>query len=93
MVRSTSSQRLLFPGPQHVPLDCVIQNQVSPLLLFNGQIANNAAQLQAVRSILHMKEGAAPFIVFGPYVATSIHVSVDEAASLIFLLAREQGKL
>ncbi|RPD55534.1 P-loop containing nucleoside triphosphate hydrolase protein [Lentinus tigrinus ALCF2SS1-7] len=66
MVRSTSTQRLLFPGPQHTPLDRVVHYQEVPLSLFNGQIANNAPQLQAVKSILRMKEGAAPFIVFGP---------------------------
>ena len=67
MTRSTYTQRLLFPPLQYVPLD----QAVNPLDirvqgLFNAQIETNAAQLQAVHAVVHMKEIAAPFILFGP---------------------------
>lgn len=68
MARSTSSQRLLFPLPQHVPLHHTLQDNRDPITLYNRQIATNAPQLQAVKSILNMKDNAAPFIIFGPYV-------------------------
>ncbi|RDX46171.1 P-loop containing nucleoside triphosphate hydrolase protein [Lentinus brumalis] len=78
LARSTSSRRLLFPGPQHAPLDRIVQSHEASLTLFNDQIANNANQLQAVKSILRLKEGAAPFIVFGPP-GTGKTVTVVEA--------------
>ena len=66
MAQSASAQRLLFPLPQHVPLDRVIDGNEFRITMFNTRISSNAAQFQAVKSILRMKHGAAPFIIFGP---------------------------
>ncbi|KAJ2992539.1 hypothetical protein NUW54_g7909 [Trametes sanguinea] len=66
LATSTSAERLLFPGAQHVPLDRAVRSGELSASLFNGAIGRNPAQLQAVTSILHMQTGAAPFIVFGP---------------------------
>ena len=66
LTSSTSLQRLLFPLPQHAPLASAVLGREDPINLFNTQIASNEAQLLAVKSILRMREKAAPFIVFGP---------------------------
>ena len=66
MAQSASAQRLLFPLPQHVPLDRVIDGNEFRITMFNTRISSNAAQFQAAKSILRMKHGAAPFIIFGP---------------------------
>ena len=34
--------------------------------MFNDLIASNPAQLQAVKSIVSLRPGMAPFIIFGP---------------------------
>ncbi|KAI0674635.1 P-loop containing nucleoside triphosphate hydrolase protein [Trametes maxima] len=78
LAKSTSATRLLFPLPVHAPLDRAIRSKEAPLSLFNTSIGTNAAQLQAVKSILHMKSGAAPFIIFGPP-GTGKTVTVVEA--------------
>lgn len=61
-----STERLLFPRSEHAPLDRAIPLYEDHSKLFNTQIGNNAPQLQAVKSILNMKEDSAPFILFGP---------------------------
>ncbi|OSD02639.1 P-loop containing nucleoside triphosphate hydrolase protein [Trametes coccinea BRFM310] len=63
---STSSQRLLFPAPGYEGLHQPISAAHAPVNLFNALISTNPAQLQAVKSIQHLREGSAPFIVFGP---------------------------
>lgn len=47
----------VVPGPKDKN---VVTRPVNPL------VGNNEAQMQAVRSIVAMKVGAAPFVVFGP---------------------------
>ncbi|EIW51636.1 P-loop containing nucleoside triphosphate hydrolase protein [Trametes versicolor FP-101664 SS1] len=66
LASSAASQRLLFPIPGFEGLAQAITPAQYPLTLYNTQIATNAAQLQAVKSILQLRTGAAPFIVFGP---------------------------
>ncbi|KAJ3010612.1 hypothetical protein NUW54_g2430 [Trametes sanguinea] len=63
---STSSQRLLFPPPGFEGLHEPISPAQAHLNLFNALISTNPGQLQAVKSIQHLREGSAPFIVFGP---------------------------
>ncbi|OJT08299.1 hypothetical protein TRAPUB_838 [Trametes pubescens] len=66
LASSAASQRLLFPIPGFEGLAQAITPTQYPVTLYNTQIATNAAQLQAVKSILQLRTGAAPFIVFGP---------------------------
>ncbi|RPD55542.1 P-loop containing nucleoside triphosphate hydrolase protein [Lentinus tigrinus ALCF2SS1-7] len=61
-----SPQRLLFPVPGFEGLDRPLTAAESTLELFNSRIGTNPEQLQAVNSILHLKTGSAPFVVFGP---------------------------
>ncbi|KAH9849037.1 P-loop containing nucleoside triphosphate hydrolase protein [Lenzites betulinus] len=63
---SSSSQRLLFPILGHEGLAQAIGPNLFPVSLFNTQLGTNLAQLQAVKSILALRTGAAPFIIFGP---------------------------
>ncbi|KAI0634732.1 P-loop containing nucleoside triphosphate hydrolase protein [Trametes polyzona] len=66
LAKCTSAQRLLFPGPEHAGLLNPILPTQHALTLFNPQIGSNASQLQAVKSILHLRPGSGPFIVYGP---------------------------
>ena len=68
LASSTSSLRLLFPSPGHEGLTQAIGATQYPLTLFNALIGKNALQLQAVKTILRLRSGSAPFVVFGPYV-------------------------
>ena len=65
-IQSASSRRLLFPDLRDAPLERIIDNGDVSISPFNKLISNNAEQLRAVRSIVHMNAGKAPFIVFGP---------------------------
>ncbi|KAH9930517.1 P-loop containing nucleoside triphosphate hydrolase protein [Epithele typhae] len=67
-VPSPSSQRLLFPqmADQGVPNTVSAQQLAGHVITFNTLVASNAAQIQAVKSILHLKPSAAPFVIFGP---------------------------
>ncbi|KAI0360350.1 P-loop containing nucleoside triphosphate hydrolase protein [Trametes cingulata] len=78
LVTSTSSQRLLFPLPGHEGLAVAITPPQCPLTLFNPLLGTNVAQLQAVKSILRLRTGSAPFILFGPP-GTGKTVTVVEA--------------
>ncbi|KAI0634733.1 P-loop containing nucleoside triphosphate hydrolase protein [Trametes polyzona] len=77
---STSIRRLLFPLPEHAPLPHPLQSNdpECQLSLYNTKISGNAPQLQAVASVLYMRPGAAPFIIFGPP-GTGKTVTVSEA--------------
>ncbi|KAI0336614.1 P-loop containing nucleoside triphosphate hydrolase protein [Cubamyces sp. BRFM 1775] len=82
----TSSQRLLFPLPGYEGLSQAIAPAGLPqITLFNAQIATNAAQLQAVKSILRLRTGSAPFIVFGPP-GTGKTVTIVEAIKQVLHL-------
>ncbi|KAI9061625.1 P-loop containing nucleoside triphosphate hydrolase protein [Trametes sanguinea] len=85
---STSSQRLLFPPPGFEGLREPISAAQAPLTLFNALISTNPAQLQAVKSIQHLREGSAPFIVFGPP-GTGKTVTIVEA--ILQILHRQPG--
>ncbi|KAH9930501.1 P-loop containing nucleoside triphosphate hydrolase protein [Epithele typhae] len=65
---SVSSERLLFPllGDQGVPNTMTDEQLQSPIATFNPLISTNVAQLQAIKSIVRLKPGSAPFIIFGP---------------------------
>ncbi|KAI0646632.1 P-loop containing nucleoside triphosphate hydrolase protein [Trametes meyenii] len=88
MAKSTSATRLLFPLPVHAPLDRAIRSNEMPLPLFNTSIGSNAAQVQAVKSILQMKARAAPFIIFGPP-GTGKTVTVVEAIRQVLRVQRD----
>ncbi|CDO71156.1 hypothetical protein BN946_scf184845.g26, partial [Trametes cinnabarina] len=63
---STSSQRLLFPPPGIEGLSTAVVPANLRIALYNTLISANAAQLQAVGSILQLRAGSAPFILYGP---------------------------
>ncbi|CDO71155.1 hypothetical protein BN946_scf184845.g25 [Trametes cinnabarina] len=83
LVPSTSAERLLFPGHQHVPLDRALRDGDLTASLINLAIRSNRAQLQAVQSILRMKAGAAPFIIFGPPGTGKTVVDVEAILQLL----------
>ena len=61
-----SPQRLLFPGPGFEGLERPIGVSEAGIALFNSSIGTNIPQLQAVKSILHLRPGTAPLIIYGP---------------------------
>ncbi|TFK49293.1 P-loop containing nucleoside triphosphate hydrolase protein [Heliocybe sulcata] len=56
-------EHLFFPLPRHISGLSAPQGIITP---YNPIIASNPAQMQAIRSILSMKERSVPFVVFGP---------------------------
>ena len=66
VARIPSPQRILFPVPGFEGLDTPFAAADSQLELYNSRIGTNPEQLEAINSILHLKTGSAPFIVFGP---------------------------
>ncbi|KAI0690995.1 P-loop containing nucleoside triphosphate hydrolase protein [Cerioporus squamosus] len=85
IARIPSPQRLLFPVAGFEGLERPITASESRLGLFNSTIGTNPAQLEAVNSILNLKEGAAPFIVFGPP-GTGKTVTIVEAIQQVLHL-------
>ena len=61
-----SAQRLLFPVPGNEGFEMPIKFSQHPHSLYDSRIASNAAQLQAVESVVNLRSGAAPFVIFGP---------------------------
>ncbi len=61
-----ASRELLFPLPGNEGVAAPLTPTALSVALYNTAIGDNAAQLQAVRTILNLREGSAPFIVFGP---------------------------
>lgn len=61
-----SPQRLLFPELGDEGLEHPVVGADSRLTLFNSSIGTNAPQLAAVMSILGLRPGCAPFVLFGP---------------------------
>ena len=59
-------QRLLFPLPGSEGLAQALGPNDVPISLFNPLIASNHAQLLAVKSILRLRPGSAPFDILGP---------------------------
>jgi helicase MOV-10 len=59
-----SEDRIFFPAGPHIRLPSILANET--LALHNPDVGNNAEQLFAVKSILHLPPGAHPFIVYGP---------------------------
>ena len=66
MATIRSSRRLLFPELGDEGLESPIEVTGSQLRLFNTSIGTNAPQLAAVESILQLRPGCAPFVLFGP---------------------------
>ncbi|KAH8395393.1 hypothetical protein KR222_009616, partial [Zaprionus bogoriensis] len=62
---SPKLRRYLFPIKEPVDEVCSA-GSLPEVTLFNGVIASNSEQLQAVKQILHGPNGSAPYIVFGP---------------------------
>ncbi|KAI0646633.1 P-loop containing nucleoside triphosphate hydrolase protein [Trametes meyenii] len=79
-----ASRSLLFPLPGHEGLASPLSPNETVVTLYNASIGNNTAQLQAVRSILSLRESSAPFIVFGPP-GTGKTVTIVEAIRQILL--------
>ncbi|KZT02955.1 P-loop containing nucleoside triphosphate hydrolase protein [Laetiporus sulphureus 93-53] len=77
-VQMSKLARLLFPQPQHIGLTSSVSVTDLSLAYFDARIGNNAAQVMAVRSIVKLRQGAAPFIIFGPP-GTGKTVTVVEA--------------
>ncbi|PIL27838.1 hypothetical protein GSI_10992 [Ganoderma sinense ZZ0214-1] len=61
-----SPRRLLFPEAGDEGLESPVAGTDSRLQLFNTSIGGNAPQLAAVESILQLRPGCAPFVLFGP---------------------------
>ena len=59
-------ERLIFPEPDQAGLPSPVVSDEVPIELINTTIESNPGQLQAVQSILTLRTGAAPFILFGP---------------------------
>ncbi|KAI0691004.1 P-loop containing nucleoside triphosphate hydrolase protein [Cerioporus squamosus] len=59
-------QRVLFPDPGQEGLERSLGPNDHSIDPFNVLVATNPAQLQAVKSILQLRAGAAPFVIFGP---------------------------
>lgn len=58
-----AEDRVLFPMARHLPPRQITDTSLKP---FNGLVATNPRQLQAVVSIVHAHPGSLPFVVFGP---------------------------
>ncbi|KAI1789433.1 P-loop containing nucleoside triphosphate hydrolase protein [Ganoderma leucocontextum] len=61
-----SPRRLLFPELGDEGLEIPVTGADSHLALFNSSIGTNIPQLAAVMSIVQLRPGSAPFILFGP---------------------------
>ena len=59
-------ERVLFPEPGQEGLASPVPSGEAQFELFDSSISGNDHQLQAVKSILSLRLGTAPFIVFGP---------------------------
>ncbi|TBU41757.1 P-loop containing nucleoside triphosphate hydrolase protein [Dichomitus squalens] len=84
-VATPANQRLLFPNATQAGLLRPLTATESPLALFNSLITNNPAQLQAIKSIVKLRPGMAPFVIFGPP-GTGKTVTVVEAIRQILHL-------
>lgn len=58
-----TAERLLFPTGQHVVQPRVKIARFQPV---NPLIVDNGPQMDAVKAVLNLPEGAPPFIIFGP---------------------------
>ena len=58
--------RVLFPLVSHLAPGRLQTSRDVRLNLYNGLLAQNAPQVQAVVSIVSLPPGSPPFIVFGP---------------------------
>ncbi|TFK49292.1 P-loop containing nucleoside triphosphate hydrolase protein [Heliocybe sulcata] len=56
-------EHLFFPEVTHVACSRTLSTTICP---YNSDIASNPAQMQAIASILDMKQVSVPFVVFGP---------------------------
>ncbi|KAI9508245.1 RNA helicase [Russula earlei] len=72
---------LLFPKSTDVGVSNAILSGLS-IPLYDQKIANNARQLQAIKFILALPSGSAPFIIFGPP-GTGKTVTIVEAIKQI----------
>jgi helicase MOV-10 len=61
-----NEDRLLFPTIAHVEGETAPSPDQLEGPRFDPRIVDNAAQMQAVASIVHRKPGAVPFVVYGP---------------------------
>lgn len=66
VVLTPARQRILFPKTTQGGLTHPLSNAESPIDLFNNLVAGNQEQRQAVKSIINLRHGAAPFVIFGP---------------------------
>jgi helicase MOV-10 len=67
-----NEDRVLFPRVDH--LTSIFRSL--PIEVFNPLISSNPPQLQAVTSILNLRPGSPPFVIFGPYVMLYILLSL-----------------
>jgi len=58
--------RVLFPQITHLTTSSAVRPSSLGLKLYNPLIASNPPQLQAVASIVALRPGSPPFVVFGP---------------------------
>lgn len=66
LAHKSSLQPLLFPSATDAALARPLLPAEGQLTLKNELIGNNHPQLCAVKSVLKLKPGSAPFIIFGP---------------------------
>ena len=70
-----NDERLLFPVARDLPNRPVPRFKDLSLTLYNPSIAGNPPQEQAVASIVSLRPGSPPFVVFGPYVRSNIDLT------------------
>ena len=70
-----NDERLLFPVARDLPNRPVPRYKDLTLTLYNPSIAGNPPQEQAVASIVSLRPGSPPFVVFGPYVRSNIDLT------------------
>ena len=83
-----TEDRVLFPLVGHLPSELP---SASSLQLYNTLISSNERQLQAVVSVVALRPGTLPFVIFGPYVFLFFFSSspcTDKISSKRFVVPR-----
>lgn len=77
-------ERIAFPEKRHVKSIPVTTDQLRAIVPINRLIGEDHEQLLTVAAILHQPPGSAPFVIFGPWVTSSLSsFNVTDIARLI----------